>query len=53
MGAAGKEIGVPVLTTSFALTTDNAAMIAEAGYRRLLRGETAGLDLGPDPSAVI
>jgi N6-L-threonylcarbamoyladenine synthase len=53
MGAAGKEIGVPVLTTSFALTTDNAAMIAEAGYRRLIRGETAGLDLGPDPSAVI
>lgn len=27
--------------------TDNAAMIALAGYRRLRRGETAGLDLNP------
>lgn len=53
MASAGKEIGVPVLVTSFALTTDNAAMIAEAGYQHLLRGETAGLDLDAVPSAVI
>jgi tRNA N6-adenosine threonylcarbamoyltransferase len=53
MAAAGSEIGVPVLKTAFALTTDNAAMIAEAGYRHLLRGETAGLDLDAVPGAVI
>jgi len=31
-------------------TTDNAAMIAAAGYPKLLRGETAGLDLSADVS---
>ncbi|HZE88197.1 MAG TPA: tRNA (adenosine(37)-N6)-threonylcarbamoyltransferase complex transferase subunit TsaD [Verrucomicrobiae bacterium] len=51
MAAAGKEAGVPVLTTSLALTTDNAAMIAAAGYSRFRRGETSGFDLNADPSA--
>jgi len=53
MAEAGGESGVPVLHTRPMLTTDNAAMIAEAGYQRLLRGETAGFDLEPDPSAAI
>jgi len=53
MSRAGQDAGVPVLTTRPSLTTDNAAMIAEAGYRHLLRGETAGLDLNADPSAAI
>jgi N6-L-threonylcarbamoyladenine synthase len=33
------------------LCTDNAAMIAAAGYNRFARGFTDGLDLSPDPSA--
>ncbi len=32
------------------LTTDNAAMIAAAGYPKLMRGEASGLDLNADPS---
>ncbi len=31
------------------LCTDNAAMIAAAGYFRLAKGERSGLDLGADP----
>lgn len=49
----GKRAGIPVLTTRPSLTTDNAAMIALAGYRHLLRGETAGWALGADPGAAI
>jgi len=50
---AGKEVGVPVLYTKPALTTDNAAMIAEAGYRHLQRGETVDDTLDAVPSAAI
>ena len=32
------------------LCTDNAAMIGAAGFYRLMRGETAGLDLNACPS---
>jgi N6-L-threonylcarbamoyladenine synthase len=32
------------------LTTDNAAMIAAAGTARLMRGETAGIDVNADPT---
>jgi len=32
------------------LTTDNAAMIAAAGTAKLLRGETAGMDVNADPN---
>ncbi len=32
------------------LTTDNAAMIAAAGTARLMRGESAQIDVSPDPN---
>ena len=40
---------LPVIVPTPALCTDNGAMIAAAGYRRLLAGETAGLELDIDP----
>ncbi|MFH1003344.1 MAG: tRNA (adenosine(37)-N6)-threonylcarbamoyltransferase complex transferase subunit TsaD, partial [Chloroflexota bacterium] len=40
---------VPVLVPPPALCTDNAAMIAAAGYYRLQAGRTAGLDLDVVP----
>jgi N6-L-threonylcarbamoyladenine synthase len=32
------------------LTTDNAAMIAAVGTAKLMRGETAGIDVNADPN---
>jgi N6-L-threonylcarbamoyladenine synthase len=49
--AAGTEDGFAVYIPSPARCTDNAAMIAAAGYHRLLRGERAALDLDAVPSA--
>jgi N6-L-threonylcarbamoyladenine synthase len=40
---------VPVVVPAPALCTDNGAMIAAAGWRRLQAGETAGLDLDVEP----
>ncbi len=40
-----KDQGVPVFFPSPALSTDNAAMIAAAGYYKLLAGERAGVSL--------
>ncbi|MGZ4140010.1 MAG: Kae1-like domain-containing protein, partial [Actinomycetota bacterium] len=50
MRAAGEEAGLRVVTPSPMLCTDNGAMIAAAGARRLARGETTPLDVGADPS---
>lgn len=47
--AAGR-LGVPAYFPSKHLSTDNAAMIAAAGYRQLAAGAIAGLDLAADPS---
>ncbi len=41
----GARLGLPVFVPPLALSTDNAAMIAAAGLRRLRAGETAGLDV--------
>jgi N6-L-threonylcarbamoyladenine synthase len=40
-----QDFGAPVYFPSPKLTTDNAAMIAAAGYPKLLRGEDDGLDI--------
>jgi N6-L-threonylcarbamoyladenine synthase len=41
---------VPLLYPSPELCTDNAAMIASAGFFRLERGERSSFDIGADPS---
>jgi N6-L-threonylcarbamoyladenine synthase len=48
--AIGESAGLPVYIPSPIFTTDNAAMIAAAGYPKLLRGEDSGLDLNADVS---
>ncbi len=46
--ARGESLGLPVFLPTLALSTDNAAMIAAAGLRRLRAGVTAGWDLNAD-----
>jgi N6-L-threonylcarbamoyladenine synthase len=48
--ARGEAREVPVFVPSLALSTDNAAMIAAAGLRRLHAGVTSGWDLNADAS---
>jgi N6-L-threonylcarbamoyladenine synthase len=43
----GKERGVEIHMPSVSLCTDNAAMIAAAGYHHFKAGNFAGLDLNP------
>ena len=44
---AGRRRGWRTFLPEFKFTTDNAAMIAMAGYYRYLRGEVASLDVSP------
>jgi N6-L-threonylcarbamoyladenine synthase len=50
MARRAKDEGIEVRIPSPELSTDNAAMIACAGYYRLARGERTGLDVGASPS---
>jgi len=47
-GRLAKKLGVPVVFPSISLSTDNAAMIAGAGYLKYLRKEFSGLDLNAE-----
>jgi len=53
MAEEGRKAGVPVFITRPALTTDNAGMIAQAGWEHFRRGETADSTLNADPSAML
>jgi N6-L-threonylcarbamoyladenine synthase len=48
IASVGKNNGVPVYFPSKHLSTDNAAMIAAAGYAKLVRNETAPLSMTAD-----
>jgi len=45
--------GLPVFIPALALSTDNAAMIAAAGLRKLERGETSALDFNAQATLAI
>jgi N6-L-threonylcarbamoyladenine synthase len=46
--ARARALGIPVMFPSIKLSTDNAAMIAAAGYLKVLRKEFSGMDLSAD-----
>lgn len=49
----GELRSVEVIAPSGALCTDNGAMIAAAGIRRLARGERTPLDVAPNPNLAL
>lgn len=51
--ARGEQAGIPVFVPSLALSTDNAAMIAAAGLRKIERGTTGSLDFNAEPSLAL
>ena len=51
--ARGKAGEIPTFLPSMALSTDNAAMIAAAGFRRFRAGITASLDLNADAALTL
>jgi N6-L-threonylcarbamoyladenine synthase len=51
--ARGERAGLPVFVPPLSLSTDNAAMIAAAGLRKLRAGKTAGWDLNADAALLL
>jgi N6-L-threonylcarbamoyladenine synthase len=51
--ARGAREGLPVFIPALSLSTDNAAMIAAAGLRRLERGAESGLDFNAQATLAI
>ena len=51
--ARGAACGLPVFVPTLALSTDNAAMIAAAGFRQLERGRTGPWDLNADAALAL
>ncbi|MCC7416868.1 MAG: tRNA (adenosine(37)-N6)-threonylcarbamoyltransferase complex transferase subunit TsaD [Acidobacteria bacterium] len=49
----GRRREIPTFLPSLTLSTDNAAMIAAAGLRKLRAGLTAGADLNADPALTL
>jgi N6-L-threonylcarbamoyladenine synthase len=50
LAAACEKIGIPLAVPPLTLCTDNAAMIAAAGYLKWKRGEQTELDMQAEPS---
>ena len=46
---AARELGLPIFIPPLSLTTDNAAMIAAAGFVPFPRGTRGDLALNPEP----
>ena len=53
MAEACEKAGLRLLAPTPALCTDNGAMIAAAGWNRLVRGERSALDLRADPGLAL
>ena len=53
MSEEGEKRGLTVVTPSLALCTDNGAMIAAAGMRRLALGESTPLDVSANPNMAL
>ncbi len=51
--ARGLTEGLPVFVPALSLSTDNAAMIAAAGLRRIERGFSSPLDFNADPALTL
>jgi N6-L-threonylcarbamoyladenine synthase len=51
--ARGAKAGIPVYVPPLALSTDNAAMIGAAGFRKLQLGMTASLDFNAEASLAL
>jgi N6-L-threonylcarbamoyladenine synthase len=53
MAEACRDADLRFLAPSPVLCTDNGAMIAAAGWNRLLKGERSPLDLAADPGLAL